>query len=221
MSQLVDQIATFIEMLILAIGYPGIVAVMLLENVFPPIPTDPLLPFAGILAAQGRMTVVGVWASAVFGALLGSLALYTLGRRAGEPFVRSLIRRYGRWLRMSEADLDRAFALINRHGTPFVLIGRSIPVLRSVVSLAAGASGMPLALFALFSGLNSLVITGFWIFAGYLLGENWREVLSLLNRAEPLLIPLLVGAGIVVIGVVIYRRMRQGGQPVSAPEAAD
>jgi membrane protein DedA with SNARE-associated domain len=220
MAELVNDIALLVEALVLAIGYPGIIAVMLLENLVPPIPTDPLLPFAGILAAQGQMHVLGVWASAVFGALLGSLALYGVGRRLGEPFVRTLIRRYGRWLALSEAELDRAVRLINRHGAPFVLIGRSIPVLRSLVSLAAGVSRMRLPLFLLFSGFNSLVVTGIWVWAGYLLGENWRDVLGFLDRFEPLLTPLIIIGVSVMIGAAFFRRMRASARPKPLPHEA-
>jgi membrane protein DedA with SNARE-associated domain len=207
MADIVDQIALWIEELILAVGYPGIFAVMFVENLFPPIPTDPLLPFAGILAAQGSMTVFGVWVSAVTGALVGSSILYAIGKRAGEPFVRALVRRYGRWLGMEEAALDRAFALANRYGVAFVFVGRSIPFVRPVVSLTAGMCGIPLPLFLILSGLNSLIVTGIWIFAGYLLGENWREVLGLLDRFEPILTPLLVVAGVGLVGWFLARRI--------------
>jgi membrane protein DedA with SNARE-associated domain len=207
MADIVDQIALWIEELILAVGYPGIFAVMFVENLFPPIPTDPLLPFAGILAAQGSMTVFGVWVSAVTGVLVGSSILYAIGKRAGEPFVRALVRRYGRWLGMEEAALDRAFALANRYGVAFVFVGRSIPFVRPVVSLTAGMCGIPLPLFLILSGLNSLIVTGIWIFAGYLLGENWREVLGLLDRFEPILTPLLVVAGVGLVGWFLARRI--------------
>ena len=206
MAEIVDQIAIWIEALILAVGYPGIFAVMFLENLIPPIPTDPLLPFAGILAAQGSMTIVGVWIAAVAGALVGSGILYIIGKRAGEPFVRSLVRRYGRWLGMEETALDRAFTLANRYGVAFVFIGRSIPFVRPVVSLTAGMCGIPLPMFLILSGLNSVIVTGIWIFAGYLLGENWREVLTLLDRFEPILTPLLVVAAVVLVGWFLARR---------------
>jgi membrane protein DedA with SNARE-associated domain len=207
MADLVNQIALWIEALILAVGYPGIFVVMFLENLIPPIPTDPLLPFAGILAAQGSMTVIGVWIAAVAGALVGSTILYFVGKRAGEPFVRGLVRRHGRWLGMEEAALDRAFALANRYGVLFVFIGRSIPFVRPVVSLTAGMSSIPLPLFLVLSGLNSLLVTGIWIFAGYFLGENWREVLGLIDRIEPILTPLIIIVMVGAVGWFIARRM--------------
>lgn len=207
MAEIVSEIALWIEALILTIGYPGIFFVMFLENLIPPIPTDPLLPFAGMLAAQGNMTLHGVWVAAVTGALAGSTALYYVGRYAGEPFVRALVRRYGGWLGMEEAALDRAFALANRYGVLFVFIGRSIPFIRPVVSLTAGMSSYPLPLFLLLSGLNSFLVTGVWIFAGYLLGENWEEVLTLLEALEPYTIPILITAATAFIGWLLFRRM--------------
>ncbi|MDX2137354.1 MAG: DedA family protein [Chloroflexota bacterium] len=219
MSDLVNQIAIFIESLVLAIGYPGIFLIMLLENLIPPIPTDPLLPFAGILAAQGLMTVIGVWISAVAGALVGSLALYMLGRQAGEPFVRGLVRRYGRWLQIDEPALDRTFRLANKYGVLFVFVGRSIPVLRSAVSLTAGMSRMSLPAFALLSGLNSLLVTGFWIFAGYFLGENWGAALGFIDRFEPILTPLLIVAAVLLVAGLIARRLRWLGRGRAAAPA--
>jgi membrane protein DedA with SNARE-associated domain len=219
MSDLVNQIAIFIESLVLAIGYPGIFLIMLLENLIPPIPTDPLLPFAGILAAQGMMTVVGVWVSAVAGAVAGSLALYMLGRQAGEPFVRGLVRRYGRWLQIDEPALDRTFRLANKYGVLFVFVGRSIPVLRSAVSLTAGMSRMSLPAFALLSALNSLLVTGFWIFAGYFLGENWGAALGFIDRFEPILTPLIVAAVVLLLAGLIARRLGWLGRGRAAAPA--
>lgn len=121
--------------------------------------------------------------------------------------MRSLVRRYGPWLGMEEAALDRAFALANRYGVAFVFIGRSIPFVRPVVSVTAGMCGISLPLFLILSGLNSLIVTGIWIFAGYVLGENWRELLGLLDRFEPILTPLLVIAGIGLVGWLLARRM--------------
>jgi membrane protein DedA with SNARE-associated domain len=205
-AELLDQIAIFMEDLILSIGYLGIIAIMLAENIFPPIPTDPLLPFAGILAARGELNFFGVWLSAVFGALVGSSMLYLLGRWADERVVRGVIRRYGRYIAVSERELDRSLELFRRYGAPLVIVGRAIPVIRATISITAGISRMKLWQFLLYSGINSAAVTGFWIFVGYQLGENWRDIVDGVRRYQT---AFLIGVAVaVVVFVAVYVRRR-------------
>ncbi|MBC7872020.1 MAG: DedA family protein [Chitinophagaceae bacterium] len=205
MSDFANQIIKFIENFVEAIGYPGIFLVMFAENVFPPIPTDPLLPFAGILVAEGKLSFFGVWFSAIAGAIIGSLVLYGVGAYAGESVVRTLVRRYGKYFSVSEDELDRALSLFAKYGGLFVFIGRAIPVLRSAVSLTAGMSRMPIPKFILYSAGMSALVTGFWTYAGFVLGENWRDILDNLERYQPL---LLIGLIVIVVigGYWFYRR---------------
>jgi membrane protein DedA with SNARE-associated domain len=123
---------------------------------------------------------------------------------------------------VEEAHLDRAFGLANRYGVLFVLVGRSIPVLRSAVSLTAGMSKMPLPTFLLLSGLNSLVITGIWIFIGYWLGENWREALRFISDFEPIITVVLAVAVVALVGWWLAKRIgwvkgRQAQMPAPLP----
>jgi membrane protein DedA with SNARE-associated domain len=201
-----DQLVQFLQDLILSIGYPGVFVVMFTENLFPPIPTDPLLPFAGILVADGQFSFLIVWICAVAGAMTGTMLLYGIGAWADDHVIRRFIRRYGKWIGLSESQLDRAFALFDRYGAWFILIGRSIPVIRSAVSLTAGMSGMSIPKFLLLSTINSTVITGFWIAAGVLLGENWRTIFDALNESPWLMV---IGIALVVVGVIVYRRHRR------------
>lgn len=205
MVEIVNQIAEWIQQLILAFGYPGIFGVMLVENVFPPVPTEPLLPFAGLMAAQGKFSLWLVWLSAVAGAVAGSLALYALGARLDEPVARRLVRRWGSYLAVSERELDRMLALFNRYGAPAVLIGRSIPVMRVVVSFTAGMSRMPLGRFIAFTALSAGLVTGFWTLVGYLLGENWSLLLDFIDQFEPLLIVLLIVGALTLLGIFAWR----------------
>jgi membrane protein DedA with SNARE-associated domain len=214
MVEVINQIAEWIQQLILTFGYPGVFGVMFVENVFPPVPTDPLLPFAGLMAAQGKFVVWLVWLSAVAGAVAGSLVLYAVGAWMDEPVVRGLLRRWGRYLTISERELDRVLALFNRYGAPAVFIGRSIPVMRSVVSLTAGMSRMPLGKFVVFTSLSSGLVTGFWTMVGYVLGENWTLLLALIEEFEPLLIALLVVGALAVVGIFAWR-LAQGRRLVS------
>lgn len=206
MTELIDQIAVWFQDLVLAVGYPGIFIVMFLENLIPPIPTDPLLPFAGMLVAAGDFNFFVVWAIAVSGALSGSLVLYALGVWADDRVVRALVRRYGHIFEVDESALDRALASFDRYGAWFIFFGRMIPVLRSAVSITAGMSRMNLPRFVLFTVLNSLSVTGFWIFVGVQLGENWTDVLDFIDRFQVVLLVLLAAAAIIAGAAWLRRR---------------
>ena len=218
MLDFLQQIALLIEHIIQAFGYPGITAVMYIENLFPPIPTDPLLPFAGMLAGQGVFNPFLVWGAAVLGAATGSLTLYAIGAYLGEPAVRALVRRYGRYLTVHEADLDRVLALFRRYGGAAVFFGRSVPVLRSAVSLTAGASRMKLPVFLFFTSSSSALVTGFWTFAGYILGENWTLIWDFLKPYEPYLVVAAVIAGVIALGMFVWRMVRQAQTRVTPRE---
>jgi membrane protein DedA with SNARE-associated domain len=220
MAEIIDQIALWLEGLVLTVGYPGIFLVMLAENVFTPIPTEPLMPLAGILAAQGQMSFLIAWLSAIAGATLGSILLYTFGRRGGEPAVRAVIRRWGRITGFTNESLDRALALFNKYGGWMVFLGRFIPLVRPTVSLVSGISNLPLAVFLSATLLSSTIATGFWLGVGYFLGENWQEFLMAINQFQT---PLLVVGGIivmVVLGYVLFRWQRGRQSALRAAEEA-
>jgi membrane protein DedA with SNARE-associated domain len=197
-AELLNQITAFFEVIVLTIGYPGIFLVMFAENIFTPIPTEPFLPLAGILAGKGEMNFFVAWAAATAGATVGSLVLYTVGKRGGEPVVRALIRRFGRYAGIAESELDRARDLFNRYGAWVVFIGRWIPVVRPGVSLIAGITNLRLPVFILFTVLSSSLANVIWIAVGYVLGENWQQFLAELDRYQSVII-----AGVVLLAVVV------------------
>ncbi|MCS6835454.1 MAG: DedA family protein [Anaerolineae bacterium] len=218
MAELINQIAAFIESLILLIGYPGIFFMLLLENLFPPVPTEPLMPFAGMLVAQGQITFVGAWIAAVSGATVGSVLLYAIGKWANESVIRGLVRRHGRLIGITEDEIDKAAQAFNRYGGIAVFFGRMVPMLRGPVSLVAGMSRMNVPIFTLFSALSAAVASGTWLIIGVLLGEGWPIVIELIREAEPVL-PII--ALVIVVALIVYfvaRRWLRAGQLASAPE---
>ncbi len=208
MAELITQIVTFLEQIVLAFGYPGMFAVQVLENVLTPIPTEPILPMAGILVAQGKLNFVGIWAAAVAGSTTGSFILYQIGKRAGEPAVRMLIRRWGTYLGMNEPILNRAIVLFNRYGGWMIFFGRFLPVVRPTLSLVAGMSHLPLRIFIPFTACSTGLAILIWISAGYLLGENWSSILDLLQQFAPILIPAGIILGVAVVSYLIWRWTR-------------
>lgn len=196
MSEIVDQLSIWVRDTIDAMGYIGIALVMLLENLIPPIPSELVMPFGGFLVAEGRMNFAGVVAAGTLGAVLGALILYGAGMWAGEPLTRSFLRRYGRWLRVSEAELDRALAAFGKRGDAIVFFGRLIPMVRSLISLPAGMNRMPLGRFLLYTTLGSVIWNGALAYAGFTLGQNWEAVLGFISEYKRL---TLAGAAILVL----------------------
>jgi membrane protein DedA with SNARE-associated domain len=189
-------------------GYPGLILVMFLENVFPPIPSEVILPLAGSLALEGRFTLLGVTAMGTLGSIAGALFFYLLGYLFGEPRVRLLMQRYGKWLLLSEADFDKALEWFDRYGERVIFFGRMVPIVRSLISIPAGISSMNLAFFCLYTAIG----TGMWsfllAFAGYLLGKSWSIVSEWVSRYEKAAI--IIGA--VAVAIFFARRLLQRRQ---------
>lgn len=186
-----------------AAGYAGLMVLMAVENVFPPIPSEIVLPLAGFQVALGVLTYAGALAAATTGSLVGALLLYAVGRIGGRP----LLVRHGRLLRLSAAHLDRADGWFERHGSAVVLFGRLIPGVRSLVSIPAGVARMPLARFCALTALGSLAWNALLIAAGFALGANWDRVGTVVG---PLSTAVLVAAVLGAAGVLVARRRTSG-----------
>lgn len=207
MAELFGQIVHVVEEIIVAGGYVGILLVMFIEALFPPIPSEIIMPFSGFLAAQGRLNPVGVWLAGASGSLLGALVVYQIGRTAGDTFVRQFLRTRGRWLGISEVQYDRVLKIFRRYGEWMVLVGRVIPVVRALISIPAGADRMPRLRFAVYTFVGASGWSGTLTLAGYLLGEHWGEVAA---RVQPftgwIALGLLVGGGLLLFGLWLRRR---------------
>ena len=173
-------------------GYPGIVLLMLGENIFPPLPSELIMPLAGFVAAQGELNPVLVVLAGTLGSVLGALPWYYAGRRLGEERICALAARHGRWLTLDDKDVGKAIRWFERHGRMAVLLGRLIPTVRTLISVPAGMARMPLAPFLLYSSLGSLLWTAALAAAGYLLEANYRLVGDYLDRASKIILGLIV-----------------------------
>ena len=185
-----DWIASFLE----GGGPWGIAALMFLENVFTPIPSELIMPLAGYNAARG---VASFWVSVAAGAagsLAGAYLWYMIGVAYGPVRLRRLIARHGRWLTMTEAQLDRAQGWFDRHGRSVVFFGRFVPTVRTLISVPAGLARMFLPRFLLFSGLGSLIWTMALAAAGYWLQDRYDRVDAWLNPVSTAVVVLLAAA---------------------------
>lgn len=184
MAFLLEQLRTLIEYLILTLGYPGLALIMFVENLFPPIPSEVVLPFAGSLVESGQLGLGAVLFASTLGAVLGTGLFYYLGARLGEARTRALIRRYGRWLALDEDDLDRSLAMFRQHDRSIIFFGRFLPGVRTLISLPAGIARMRLGTFLLYTALGTLAWNGLLVGAGVVLGQNWERILNIVDRYE-------------------------------------
>ena len=185
-----------------ALGAPGVGLLTLIETVFPPIPSELILPLAGFQSNVGSLNLWLVIVTSTLGSYLGALLLYWLGRKLGEE--RS-IRLLSRLPLVDREDFEKASDWFARHGGPAVFFGRLIPGVRSLISLPAGAKKMPLVTFSAFTVLGSLLWNGLLVGAGYLLGSQYE----LVDRYSPILDWVVIVALIAVVGWLIVRRIRR------------
>lgn len=174
---------------ITAWGPLGVGVLVAAENLFPPIPSEIILPVAGYVAGAGRMSVWVAWLAATFGSVLGAVVLYWVGALAGQQRLRSFADRVP-LLRAS--DIDKGAQWFSRYGPMAVLTGRCVPVVRSVVSIPAGVARMPMRVFLPYTAIGSGVPNAALVGAGYQLGEHWQQVEK---YAGPLNTIILVAIG--------------------------
>ncbi|WP_129791167.1 DedA family protein [Sphingosinicella sp. CPCC 101087] len=176
-------------------GYLGIYLLMLLETVFPPIPSEVIMPVAGVRSAGGPMSLPGVIASGTAGAMTGNFLWYLVARWVGLKRFCPFIERHGRWLTMDWYDVEKVERLFGRFGSVVVGIGRMIPTIRSVVSIPAGLVHMRLVSFLFWSTLGTAGWSGLLAAAGYVLGSQFDQVDKVLGP---------ISSGIVAAIILFY-----------------
>ena len=184
-------------------SYLVLCSLVLLENLFPPLPSEVVLPFAGALVSDGGMTYPGAVLAATTGSVVGAVLLYAIGRYGGRP----LLYRYRHVLRLSEQQLDRADAWFDARGTWIVLFGRLVPGVRSIVSVPAGASEMPLPMFVVLTTLGSAIWNCALIGAGWALGSNWERASAVLDEYQ-LVVYVAIVVSCIALAVYLLRRRR-------------
>ncbi len=157
-------------------GYLGILLLMFVENIFPPIPSEVIMPLAGYMVAHGSLTFLGATAAGMGGSVLGALPLYFAGRKLGKGRVKRYADRHGRWLTVSGDDIDRASRWFDRHGGAAVLLCRLIPGVRSLISIPAGINGMNLLSFLGYTCIGTALWAALLAYIGYLLGSNFSKL---------------------------------------------
>ncbi|MHA6287883.1 DedA family protein [Maricaulis sp. CAU 1757] len=182
-------------------GYPAIALLMFLENVFPPIPSELVMPLAGYAAQRGELSLVGVTLAGSLGSLAGAVFWYVLAIWFGLPRLKRLAARHGRWLTLHPDDIDRADAWFDRHGGRAVLLGRLVPAVRTLISVPAGVTGMPWWRFLAFTTIGTVAFTALLAWAGYSLGEEHEVVGQWIGPVSNTVL-------LVMLGVYLWRLLR-------------
>lgn len=195
-----------------AIGLVGVAVLVALENVFPPIPSELILLLTGFNVSDGRFDFVSATISATVGSVVGAYFLYAIGRLVDEERLEKLLAGVGKYLGLKKSDVHKGFQWFERHGTAVVLFGRLIPVVRSVVSIPAGAEKMPVLRFTLLTAAGSLVWNLVWVAIGWGLGDQWEKAGTWGDYLQyGVIAAILVGLAVIVV------RARRRNRSASAP----
>jgi len=200
----------FVQSLMDNFGVFGIGLLMFLENIFPPIPSEIIMPLAGYQAATGQVSMVSVIVAGTIGSLLGILPWYYLGLVVGEKRIERLADRYGRWITMTAEDVEAADRWFRRYGLWAVTFGRLVPTVRTLISIPAGLARMPMPLFLAFSAIGTVVWTAGLAFAGYLLAQQYERVNDYIGPVSNAVIAI-------VVIVYVYRVVTFKAKPRTRP----
>lgn len=190
-------------------GYAGVFALMVLENLFPPIPSELIMAAAGFAAARGEISMAGLLTAAVAGTLAGNVCWYELGRWLGVERFRPLVARYGKWFAVEEEDLDRATGLLRRWGPIAICFGRMLPGVRTLISVPAGMVEIPRGVFYLWTALGSTIWLTFLAMAGYFLEDHYDKVEHWVEPLAWVVVGIAAGGYLAHLGYAFRRARRR------------
>ena len=176
------------------LSYLGVALLVALENLFPPIPSEVILPFAGFVARDGDATFIGMVAAATAGSMAGAWILYAIARAIGPVRMHRFIAQYGKWFRLTNEDISRAERWFDRNAVVAVLAGRCVPLIRSLVSLPAGFRRMSFVTFTGYTVIGSLAWNSALIGGGYVLRDNWKRVETAVSYFQYVVILVILAA---------------------------
>ncbi|ARA97989.1 DedA family protein [Geobacillus stearothermophilus] len=188
-------------------GYIGIFFMIALENIFPPIPSEVILPFGGFMTTYTTLTIPGVIAAATAGSVVGAIVLYGIGRLLSVERLERIVDRWGGWLRVKPEDIAKANRTFQRYGVWAVFLGRMIPLVRSLISIPAGMSKMNIWLFVWLSVLGTLIWNTLLISIGAALGQSWEKVSEVIGMYAEV-VYVIIAIIILVAAVRFWKRRR-------------
>ena len=190
-------------------GYLGVFLLIAIENIFPPIPSEVILLFGGFMTTFTDMNVIGVIIASTLGSLLGAIALYYIGKILNKERLKKIITsKYGKLLRLTPEDIDKADNWFDTKGNKTVFFCRFIPLIRSLISIPAGMSEMPMKKFLIYTILGSAIWNTALTIAGSIVGENWTDILEIMDNYSHIIVILLAIAFLIAI-IIFYKKRKK------------
>jgi membrane protein DedA with SNARE-associated domain len=188
-----SNLASWVQDVIESLGYLGVALLVIAENLFPPIPSEIVLPFAGFVARRGDGSVIVMVVASTIGSVIGALVLYAIAAAIGPERIHSFVVRFGKWFGVKESDMVRAEEWFDRRSNAAVLVGRCVPLIRSLVSIPAGFRRMKFVPFITLTAIGSAVWNIALIGAGAALGDQWDRVGDYVGIFQWLVIAAIFG----------------------------
>lgn len=195
-----DWIISIMEQL----GYFGIALLMFLDNVFPPIPSEVIMPSAGFAASKGQLLLSGVIIAGSIGSLVAAALLYWVGRKIPNQSIFNWVDRYGKYLFIKSKDVKKALDWFEKYGHRVVFFGRMVPAVRSLISIPAGMSHMPFWKFMLYSSVGTIIWTTFLACVGYYFGNNIELMQQIFSRVGYVIITIVL----ILVAYFFYKKSK-------------
>ncbi|ACK39041.1 DedA family protein [Listeria monocytogenes] len=197
---------TWITSIMADFGYIGIFVLIMVENLFPPIPSEIILTFGGFMTTVTSLNVVMVIIVATLGSVVGAILLYKVASYFGKERFTKIVLKYGRILRLKESDIERAENFFLKYGSWAVFLCRMIPLIRSLISIPAGMTKMKMSKFLILTTAGSLLWNTVLIGLGAMLGESWSEIVVFMDSFSTIIYSII--AILVVVGLGFFFRAR-------------
>ncbi|WP_372843108.1 DedA family protein [Psychrobacter sp.] len=198
------QVSEWVLAIMAKFGYLGIIFAMFAENVFPPIPSELIMPAAGFAAARGDLHLLLIIVAGTFGSVLGALPLYYFGTLFNKDRLILFTKKYGKYVFIKSEDVLSSDAWFNKHGKKAVFFGRMVPGIRSLISIPAGMNKMPLVSFLVLTALGASIWTTILTLAGFYLGKNYEVIATILAPYSKVFLLLAI---VFIIAWLIKRRL--------------
>lgn len=193
LTNILLHVTNFITNTISSLGYPGVAILMAIESAAIPLPSEVIMPFAGFLVGSGRFNLFGLALAGAIGSLIGSLATYAIGYYGGRP----LIQRYGKYVLISEHDLNLTEKFFAKFGSWSSFLGRVLPVVRTFISIPAGIGRVKIGSFSIYTFVGSFIWSYFLAWLGAILGDNWHVLETYFRKFDVVIV-------IVIIAFIIF-----------------
>lgn len=190
-------------------GYLGVFLLIAIENVFPPIPSEVILLFGGFMTTFSDMNIVGVIIASTLGSILGAIVLYYIGKILNKERLKKIITsKPGKILRLKPEDIDKADNWFDTKGNKTVFFCRFVPIIRSLISIPAGMSEMPMKKFLIYTTAGSLIWNAALTIAGSIVGENWTSIVDIMDQYSHIILVLLIIIFIVAVAIFYKKRKK-------------